>query len=78
MTENYPPYHYYVCSCDPDTEYHKPEDGFFKHLKEKHSIEANGAKVKKELILHINRRPRHAASYKLTFDNGHQIYEYYG
>ena len=35
-------------------------------------------KGRKELLIHINKEPRHSATYKWTFDEGLEIYEYYG
>ena len=73
----YPPYHYFVCDCDKDKEFHEME-GLKAHVKENHGIDLNGLKGTRNLMLHINKKPRHASSYRWTFDGGLTLYEYYG
>ena len=74
MGKDYPPYHYFICpECDKEKEI--PKKDFVKHLKEVHDIHETSGK--RSLLMHINRRPRHAASFEWTIA-GKTFYEYYG
>ncbi len=81
MAVDYPAYHIFVCpECDDNAGMKYPDrtemekDEFIKHLKEVHSIEPKG---KRNLMMHINRKPRHCASYEWTIE-GKTFYEYRG
>jgi len=74
MSEDYPPYHYFVCrECNEDVEI-DPKD-FPAHLKDTHGI--TDKEGKRSLLMHINQRPRHASSYEWEI-GGKKFYEYYG
>lgn len=71
---DYPPYRYFICpECDKEKEI-SPK-GFPAHLKEFHNI--TEAKGNRSLMMHINKEPRHAASFKWEI-GGKTFYEYYG
>ncbi len=74
MTKSYPPFRYFICpECDKDKEI-QPKD-FPLHLKDVHNIiETKGHK---SLLMHVNKEPRHAASFEWTI-GGKTFYEYYG
>jgi len=70
----YPPYHYFICpECDKDKEMSGKE--MMVHLKEVHKIK--NLEGNRELLMHINKKPRHSSTYKWTIE-GKEIYEYYG
>ena len=71
----YPPYHHYVCECDPDKELTLLE--MIAHAKEKHGADINGVRMKRNLMLHISRSPRHSSTYKWE-GPGFNFFEYYG
>jgi len=72
--KDYPPYRYFICpECDKDKEI-KPSE-FEAHLKDIHGIAE--AKGRRSLLMHINRRPRHAGSFEWEI-GGKKFYEYYG
>ena len=71
------PYRYFVCKCDPEKEFHEFAE-LKKHMAEAHDFTIEKAKGKKELMMHMNREPRHYSSYQWTFDNGIILYEYNG
>jgi hypothetical protein len=78
MTEPYPPYHFYLCyECDPEGEKNMSHNEMVAHLREVHRMK-EPIKAKKELLMHINREPRHSATYKVKIENGPTIHEYYG
>lgn len=72
----YPPYRYFVCECDKEKEFHKPEE-LYKHVQEVHGVNIEGAKGTRELMMHLAKKPRHCASYRWAFDDL-TLYEYYG
>jgi hypothetical protein len=69
----HPPTHFFTCvECDKEKEIDSRD--FNKHLEEIHGIfEKTGSR---ELILHINKRPRHSSIYKWEI-GGKTFYEYY-
>lgn len=70
----YPPYNYFICpECDENKEMKRDE--FVEHLKKVHGVDK--PKGNRSLMLHINRKPRHSASYKWTIADK-IYYEYYG
>lgn len=71
----YPPYHHFCCSCDNDEKMSMGE--LMTHVKAVHGVDLEGKKAHKELILHMNKRPRHTSIYKLSCA-GLTFYEYYG
>ena len=68
------PRHFFVCACDMQKEMTAKE--LLAHVKEVHGVNLEGKKGKKELISHVNRRPRHISCYKLECE-GLTFYEYY-
>lgn len=72
----YPSYNYFVCSCDKDKELSPAE--MAKHLKEDHAL-GDKAPCKREMMMHINRRPRHSMSFRWTVEKtGLEFYQYTG
>ncbi len=78
----YPPYHIFVCpECDenagiePDKSTGMEREEFLKHLKDAHGMDK--PKGKRSLIMHMNKRPRHCASFEWTISDK-TFYEYYG
>ena len=57
----YPPYRVFRCECDDEKDL--SYDEFIQHAKDKHSINVKGMKLTRELIMHINREPRHSCTY---------------
>ncbi len=75
MSEDYPPYNYFICpECDKEKEMSRPE--FAKHLKTIHQLE-EPIKGVRNMMMHINKKPRHAGSFEWTI-NDMTFYEYYG
>jgi hypothetical protein len=74
MNDFYPPFHYFICpTCNKDKEI--PPSEFAAHVKEIHGI--TETKGKRDLMVHINKRPRHFSSYEWKIGDK-TFYEYYG
>jgi len=58
----YPPYRVFTCSCDDDKSFSYEE--LVAHAKEKHGTDIKGLKMNRELMVHVNRQPRHSSTYK--------------
>jgi len=71
----YPPYHYFICTCDEDKEM-SPKEAM-DHLGEVHKMKKPFAGTR-ELVIHINGEPRHSATYKWEMVKGIVLYERYG
>lgn len=77
MKEN-KPYHYFICQCNKDQEFHKVDD-LNEHMRSVHNFEIKGVTGKRELMMHINKRPRHASSYRWIFEGlEYEVYEHKG
>ena len=71
----YPPYRVFRCECDEDKEMSFKE--MVAHAEEKHGVSLKGAKMNKNLMLHINKKPRHSTTYQWEAP-GFNFYEYIG
>lgn len=71
----YPPYRFFRCECDEDKEMSFNE--LVAHAKEKHGADIKGLKMSRDLMLHINRQPRHSSTYRWEAP-GFKFYEYIG
>lgn len=69
------PYHNFICSCDESKEFTLQE--LQQHIINKHGFDLKGKKMNREMLLHVNKKPRHLSIYKLT-GHGLTIYEYIG
>lgn len=71
----YPPYRVFRCECDEEKEMSFNE--LVAHAKEKHGTDIKGVKMSRDLMLHINRQPRHSSTYRWDAP-GFKFYEYIG
>lgn len=77
---DYPPYRYFICSCDTSEEEDKRELSYpeiKEHLQNCHNVNIPEDKGDRSLTIHINRKPRHVSRYKWTIKDI-VFYEYVG
>lgn len=58
----YPQYRFFMCECDPAKKL--SYDGLIQHAKEKHSIDIQGVKFTRQMMVHMNKQPRHSCLYE--------------
>ena len=71
----YPPYRVFRCECDSEKDL--SYDELIQHAKDNHSIDVKRMKMTRELIMHVNRIPRHSCTYRWRC-HGFKFYEEIG